>query len=91
MFFGVLFFLKKANKRRKTKSHKNYLHCRTPNKQQKKKREIFLDFLLILQLTKHERKTEKKRGIFLDFQDFPNHTKIKQNKAKHGFTMKTYN
>ena len=53
------------------KTEKNYLHGKAPNKQ-KKKPEIFLGFLLILQLVKQERKTKKKWEIFLDFQSFSN-------------------
>ena len=47
IFLEFLVFLKKANKRRKTKGEKNYLHGRTPNKQ-KKYTEIFLEFLVFL-------------------------------------------
>ena len=50
----------------------NYLHGRAPNKQ-KKKWEIFLGFLLILQLIKLERKNQKEaRNVFGFSQSFSN-------------------
>ena len=71
------------------KSEKNYLHGRASNKQEKKKREIFLGFLLILWTNKRERKTKKKQEIFLDFQSFSNTQKESERiKTNMDHTMK---
>ena len=72
------------------KNEKNYLHGRTPNKQ-KKKREIFLDFLLILWSNKQERKTEKKREIFLGFWSFSNTQEGSENKTNMDIQWKSMN
>jgi hypothetical protein len=70
------------------KSEKNYLHGRTPNKQ-KKKREIFLDFLLILQLIKLEKKPKRNKKCFWIFSKFFKHTRRKrENKTRMDYTMK---
>ena len=45
--FGVFSFSEGSEIKKKMKNEKNYLHGKTPNKQ-KKKREIFLGFLLLL-------------------------------------------
>ena len=66
IFLEFLVFLEESKLKKEKQNEKNYLHRKAPNKQ-KKNREIFLGFLLILQLIKLERKTEKKREIFFDF------------------------
>src|SRR3989337_1732464 len=74
--FGAFGFSKKESKtkrkEREKQKQKNYLHGKAPNKQ-KKNKEIFLGFLLILQLIKLERKTKKKQDTFFGFsQSFSN-------------------
>ena len=62
----LVFWGKQIKEENKKTREENYLHGKTPNKQ-KKKREIFLGFLLILLLIKLERKARNKQEIFLDF------------------------
>ena len=68
---------------------KNYLHGRAPNKQ-KRNKEIFLVFILVLQQFKLGRKIEKKQETyFWIFSKFFKHTRRKrENKLSMDDTMK---
>ena len=67
IFLEFLVFLEEGKlKGRKTKTRKTMYTGKLPTSK-KKNQEIFLGFLLILQLIKLEIKTEKKQEIFLDF------------------------
>jgi hypothetical protein len=52
---------------KKVKQEREKLFTRESSQQAKEEREIFLGFLLILQLNKPERKTKKKPELFLVF------------------------
>ena len=89
-YFWSFVFLEesKLKEGKKNKNEKNFLHGKAPNKQ-KKKREIFLGFLLILQLIKQERKPKRREKYFWIFSKKLKDTKAKRKiKTNVDYTMK---